>query len=93
MKLRALNYPNIISFDDKDSGTGHWLPTTTEGISDDPEGQCELYIMRPPLPVSVAAATAQYLFSIMDAHIIIIIIPLTCCISQRLCNTLQKPVD
>ena len=25
--------------------------------------------------------------------IIIIIIPLTCCISQRLCNTLQKSVD
>ena len=40
MKLRALNHPNIIGFDDEDSGTGHWLPTTTEGISDDPEGQC-----------------------------------------------------
>jgi hypothetical protein len=68
MKLRALNHPNIIGFDDEDSGTGHWLPTTTEGMSDDPEGQCELHIMRPPLPVSVAAAAAQYPFSIMDAH-------------------------
>ncbi|PQE03477.1 hypothetical protein CJF30_00010854 [Rutstroemia sp. NJR-2017a BBW] len=68
MKLRALNHLNIISFDDEDSGTGHWLPTRTEGMNDNPEGQCELYIMRPPLPVSVAAAAAQYPFSIMDAH-------------------------
>jgi len=68
MKLRALNHPNIIGFDDEDSGTGHWLPTTTESINDDLEGQCELYIMRPPLPVSVAAAAAEYPFSIIDAH-------------------------
>ena len=68
MKLRALTHINIIGFDDKDSGTGHWLPTTTRAMDDDPKGQCELYIMKPPLSVSVAAAAAQYSFSIMDAH-------------------------
>jgi hypothetical protein len=68
MKLRALNYLNIIGFDDKDSRTGHWLLTTTESINDNLEGQCELYIMRPPLPVSVAAAAAEYPFFIIDAH-------------------------
>jgi hypothetical protein len=68
IKLHALNYPNIISFDNEDSGTGHWLLTTTKSINDNPEGQCELYIIRPPLPVSVAAAAAEYPFSIIDAH-------------------------
>ncbi|KAH6661605.1 hypothetical protein B0J14DRAFT_663275 [Halenospora varia] len=33
IKLHALNHPNIIGFDDKDSGTGHWLPTTTKATN------------------------------------------------------------
>ena len=41
---------------------------TTKSINDDLEGQCELYIMRPPLPISVATAIAKYPFSIIDAH-------------------------
>jgi len=68
MKLRALNYPNIIGFDDEDSGTGHWLPTTTESINDDLEGQCELYIIKLLLLVLVTVAAAKYLFSIIDAY-------------------------
>jgi hypothetical protein len=68
MNLHALNHPNIIGFNDEDFRTGHWLLTTTESINDNLEGQCELYIIRPPLPVSVAAAAAQYPFSIIDAY-------------------------
>ena len=40
----------------------------TKSINNDLEGQCELYIIRPPLPILVATAIAEYPFSIIDAY-------------------------
>jgi hypothetical protein len=64
--LRALNYPNIVGFDDDNSGTGHWLPTKAGQDETNPKGQCELYVIKPPLSVTVAAAAAQYLWLLLD---------------------------
>jgi hypothetical protein len=40
----------------------------TKSINNNLKGQCELYIIRPLLPVSVATAVAKYPFSIIDAY-------------------------
>jgi hypothetical protein len=64
--LRALNHPNIIGFGDDNAGTSHWLPTKAGQDETDPKGQCELYVMKPPLSVTVAAAAAQYPWSLLD---------------------------
>ena len=66
--LRTLNHPNIVRFDDDNSGTGHWLPTKAGQDETDPKGQCELYVMKPPLSVTVAAAAAQYPWSLLDVR-------------------------
>lgn len=66
--LRTLNHINIVGFDDNNPSFSHWLPTNTDGHMDNPKGWCELYISKPPLSVSVAAATAQYEWSVLDAH-------------------------
>jgi len=66
--LRTLNHPNIVRFDDDNSGTGHWLPTKAGQDETDPKGQCELYVMKPPLSVIVAAAVVQYLWSLLDVR-------------------------
>jgi hypothetical protein len=66
--LRTLNHPNIVGFDDDNSGTGHWLPTKAGQDETDPKGQCELYVMKPPLSVTVAAAAAQYPWSLLDVR-------------------------
>ena len=56
--LCALNYLNIVGFDDDNSGTGHWLPIKARQDETNPKGQCELYVIKPPLSVIVAAAAA-----------------------------------
>jgi hypothetical protein len=66
--LRILNHINIVGFDDNNPSISHWLPTNADDHEGDPKGQCELYISKPPLSVSVAAATAQYPWSVLDAH-------------------------
>jgi hypothetical protein len=66
--LRTLNHPNIVGFDDDNSGTSHWLPTKAGQNETDPKGQCELYVMKPPLSVTVAAAAAQYPWSLLDVR-------------------------
>lgn len=66
--LRTLNHINIVGFDDNNPSFSHWLPTNAEGHVDDPKGRCELYISKPPLSVSVAAASAQCEWSVLDAH-------------------------
>jgi hypothetical protein len=66
--LRTLNHINIVGFDDNNPSISHWLPTNADDHGDDPKGRCELYISKPPLSVTVAAATAQYPWSLLDAH-------------------------
>ncbi|KAL5350972.1 hypothetical protein ACLOAV_004545 [Pseudogymnoascus australis] len=58
--LRTLSHVNIVGFDDNKPSAGDH--------EDDIKGWCELYISKPPLSVSVAAATAQYTWSVLDAH-------------------------
>ena len=66
-KLRTLKHLNIVGFDGNNPSFSHWLPINADDL-DNPKGRCELYISKPPLSVSVAAATAQYQWSILDAH-------------------------
>lgn len=66
--LRSLNHINIVGFDDINLSIGHWLPTSGNDHEEDPKGICELYILKPPLSVSIAAATAQHVWSLLDAH-------------------------
>lgn len=66
-KLRELKHLNIVGFDGNNPSFSHWLPINADDL-DNPKGRCELYISKPPLSVSVAAATAQYQWSILDAH-------------------------
>ena len=66
--LRTLEHKNIVGFDDNNPSISHWLPTNADDHEDDPKGRCELYISKPPLSVTVAAAAAQYPWSVLDAY-------------------------
>ncbi|KFY01486.1 hypothetical protein O988_02708 [Pseudogymnoascus sp. VKM F-3808] len=68
--LRTLNHVNIVGFDDNKPSFNNWLPTSAGDHLDNIKEWCELYISKPPLPVSVAAATAQYTWSVLDAQIL-----------------------
>jgi hypothetical protein len=59
--LRTLKHINIIGFNNNNPSISHWLSINANDHEDDPKGRCELYISKPLLSVTVAAAAAQYL--------------------------------
>ncbi|CZR68460.1 uncharacterized protein PAC_18359 [Phialocephala subalpina] len=69
--LRTLKHINIVGFDDSNPSISHWLPTNANDHEDDPKGRCELYISKPPVSVTVAAAAAQYPCDFTTEHVLV----------------------